>query len=70
MKASDLIKKSIEIEDVYKAIEDMNKVGQYKHGIPDMMYVSNEVQVKLIANGFKLYRGDLDYMKNALIIEW
>ena len=71
MKASDLKKKSIDIESIYKEIESMNSAGQFKHVIPHFIYVSDEVKLKLMADGFKVYIGNWsNFSPNDLIIEW
>ena len=71
MKANSLIKKSVKIEDIYNAIESANTGMCFKHFIPNNVYVSDEVKLKLVADGFKIYVGDWDgIMTNVLIIEW
>jgi len=71
MKANSLVKKSVKIEDVYSSIETANEYGGFKHFIPSNLYVSDEVRLKLMADGFKVYIGDWDgVMLNVLIIEW
>lgn len=71
MRANSLVKISVTIEGIYTAIEEGNKYGCFKHGIPHNLYVSDEVKLKLMADGFKVYNGDWDgVMKNSLIIEW
>jgi hypothetical protein len=71
MKASDLKKQPITIETIYDAINQANSIGWHKHFIPHFVYVSDEVRLKLIEDGFKIYKGDWDgTMKDCLIIEW
>ena len=71
MKANELVKKSITIEEVYKSIELANKRGDYKMPIMTAQYVDDEVKLKLFNDGFKVYLGDWDGMMiNVLIIEW
>ena len=71
MKADSLVKKSVTLENIYKSIEDDNGRGSFKHFIPHGLYVSDEVKLQLMADGFKVYVGDWDgVMLNALIIEW
>ena len=71
MKASDLIKKSLDIQVIYKNIEERNSNGEFKYFIPHFVYVSDEVKLKLIADGFKVYIGNWsNFSPNDLIIEW
>jgi len=71
MKAKDLDKKELTIEEIRKAIKEANEQGQYKHLIPHWLFVSESIIAQLISDGFKVYRGDWDlYAINALIIEW
>ena len=71
MKAKDLKKESEVIENIYKAISDANSRGFFKHFIPHWIYVSEEVKMQLIEDGFKLYKGNWDFgMTDCLIIEW
>lgn len=71
MKASSLKKETEVIENIYKAISESNANGRFKHFIPHDVYVSDEVRLQLIDDGFKVYKGDWDgVMTNCLIIEW
>ncbi len=71
MKATELTKESEVIENIYKAISEANSRGEYKWCIPHQFYVSEEVKVQLIEDGFKVYKGAWDgVLTNALIIEW
>jgi hypothetical protein len=71
MKASELIKKSVKIEDIYSQIETSNENGNFKTSIPNTMYVDDGVVIQLVKNGFKVYRGSLyGNIPNELIIEW
>lgn len=73
IKATDLVKKSISTEQIYRNIQTMvnSNPEQYKHFIPNNIYVSDEVRLQLLNDGFKVYRGDWDgIMKDCLIIEW
>lgn len=48
-----------------------NDHGSYKIFLSHSQCISDEVKLKLIADGFKVYIGDWDgIIKNALIIEW
>ena len=66
MKASELKKVSIPIENLYNAIESDNKENRHKHIVPFGIYVSDEVRNELMTNGFKL---SFDHI-GSLIIEW
>lgn len=71
MKANELKKESISIEDIYKSISDMSAFKHYKHFIPHHIYVSEQVKLQLIEDGFKVYKSDWDgVIKDCLIIEW
>jgi hypothetical protein len=70
MKAKDLKKKSIPIEKIYRLIESANERNEFKVCVFHAIYVNNEIILQLIKDGFKVYRGDWDMMKNCLIIEW
>ena len=70
MKAKDLIKKSVTIHDVYKNIEEANGRGEFKFFYPHFVYVSNEVKMQLMSDGFKLSEGEFFVGNNGLIIEW
>ena len=71
MKAEELKKESEVIENIYKAISEANSRGEFKWFIPHFVYVSDQVRLQLIKDGFKVHIGDWDsMMTNALIIEW
>lgn len=71
MKAKDLIKKSPSIEDIHNAIDEQNKNGCFKHFIPHWIFIPDNVKLKLIEEGFKVYVGNWDgIMTDVLIIEW
>lgn len=71
MKAQDLIKKSIDIEEIYRNIMEANNSGNFKIPIPHWRCVSDETKLKLIENGFKVYNGTWDgAINHCLIIEW
>jgi len=71
MKAKDLKKKSISIEDVYKRIQQANDNGDFKIFIPHFHNVSKEVTIQLFDDGFKTYKGQWDgVITECLIIEW
>jgi len=71
MRANELKKESISIEDIYEAICNANTFKQYKHFIPHHIYVSEQVKLRLIEDGFKVYKSDWDGVtKECLIIEW
>ena len=71
MKASELKKESLSVEDIYESIQNhvnINKAS-YKYIIPHFIYVSDEVKLRLINDGFKLYKGNYG-IDEGLIIEW
>jgi len=71
MKAKDLIKRRIKIEDVYKQIERCNEQGDYKTVIPHYQYIDESVKLQLIQDGFKCYIADWDLIiTDGFIIEW
>jgi hypothetical protein len=71
MKATELVKKSLKVEDIFKMIEEKNLNGHFKYFIPHFLHVSEEVILTLIKNGFKVYKGDWDSnLKECWIIEW
>lgn len=71
MKASSLKKESEVIENIYEAISQANAEGRFKYFIPHDVYVSDEVRLQLIEDGYKVCRGDWNgIMTNCLIIEW
>ena len=71
MKAKSLTKVSETIENIYNAISEANANSSYKHFIPHNIYVSDEVRLKLIDDGYKVYKGNWDgIMTDVLIIEW
>lgn len=71
MKAKSLKKTSVSIENIYKGISESNANNRFKHFVPHDVYVSDEVRLKLIEDGYKVYKGNWDgIMTNVLIIEW
>lgn len=70
MKANEKIKESIEIERIYEMI--MSTPSEvFKLQLHHSIFVSDEVKLKLMKDGFKVYIGDWDgIMKDCLIIEW
>lgn len=70
MKATDLKKTSIPLEDVYKDIECANKNHQCKISYPHWMYFSDAFKLELIRQGFKVYEGEWRANERGLIIEW
>ena len=71
MKANELKKQTEVIDNIYKAISEANSNGNFKHFIPHWVYVSDEIILQLINDGFKVYKGEWDgIMKDCLIIEW
>ena len=70
MKAKELVKKSVKIEDIYLNIEERNKMGEYKIFYPCYVYISDEVIMELIEDGFKVSKGEWLRGEIGLIIEW
>lgn len=71
MKAKELRKQSEVIENLYKRISESNAIGEFKIFIPHFVYVEESVKIKLIEDGYKVYKGDWDrIIIDALIIEW
>lgn len=70
MKARQKTKKSISIEDIYKRIKEMPETV-YKTFFHHSEYISDEIKMQLISDGYKVYIGDWDaHCINCLIIEW
>lgn len=70
MKAKDLKKVSISIDEIHKQIDEVGDT-QHKIFIPHWTYVEDIVILNLINNGFKVYNGNWDgIMVDCLIIEW
>ena len=71
MKAKSLTKVTEVIENIYKQISEANANNQFKCFIPHFVYVTDDVKMQLINDGYKVYKGDWDgVMTNCLIIEW
>ena len=71
MKASELEKRYVDIDEIYKRIEFANARSQFKIFFRHSTCVSQDTKQQLIENGFKVYPGDWDGIeKNCLIIEW
>ena len=71
MKANTLIKKTILIKDIYENIQRSNdEYNQNMVYYPSMIYISDEIKLELMSNGFKVYTGDVDVVRGCLIIEW
>lgn len=69
MKAKDLIKKGMSIDKIYKDIEDKNNDGCCMLFIPKDMYVTDNVKLQLIEDGFSVRIGEF-FRTEGLIIEW
>lgn len=73
MNASEIKKTTLTAIEIYEHINDNLKhnPNTFKHFIPHYIYVSDEVKLQLINDGFKVYIGNWDNIINgALIIEW
>ena len=69
MRAKDLVKKPIRIEDIYEAIKSANDSGYYKTSIMGFTYMNEKVRTQLLNDGFKLHKTE-EGMNEQLIIEW
>lgn len=70
MKAQSLNKRSVKIEEIYNSIRQANGDGRYKYLIAHFMYVSDDVRLQLIKDGYKVYEGKWDNQLMGLMIEW
>jgi hypothetical protein len=71
MKAKELKKESMTIDEIYERISDANSMKHFKYFIPHFVYTTESVTMQLIEDGFKVYRGAWDGgMTDCLIIEW
>lgn len=73
MKSHQLKKVSLTLDEIYECIKKDTEHGKnvFKHQIPHWVYVSDEVKLQLISDGFKVYIGNWDgILNNSLIIEW
>lgn len=71
MKAKDLIKKSVSIEEMHKLIEEANNRGEFKTFLPHFVNINNNIMLQLMDEGFKVYYGEWGAnMGSCLIIEW
>ena len=69
-KASDLTKRSLSKEEVYEFIAGFNNTSTFRHVIPPDFYISEEVIVSIMRDGFKAYKGKMHGFEEAWIIEW
>lgn len=69
MKASELKKKCIGIDAIFKQIKATNENGYCKYNITDDIFVSDEVKLKLMENGFKVYKKEICGC-GYLVVEW
>ena len=71
MKANTLIKKDLNLEELYKQIKVYNEEGRFKLFIFHDKVVSKRNILELKANGYKVYKGEWDAVfNNVWIIEW
>ena len=71
IKAKDLSKKGISIEQLEGIIKEADSKGENRFFLYPAVLFTDEVKMKLIENGFKVYKGDWDgIMKDVFIIEW
>ncbi|WP_223559610.1 hypothetical protein [Chryseobacterium lathyri] len=69
-KASDLTKKSLTKAEVYENITRYNNTSIYRHAIPPEAYISEEVILSIMQDGFKVSKGNMIGFIDAWIIEW
>lgn len=70
MKANELQKKPITIENIYDGIKSDNDIGHFKHLVPHFMVINDGVKEQLLKDGFKLSYGTKYGHDEGLIIEW
>lgn len=70
MKATEATKKSVTLEQIDNNIKSAIENNHFKVFYPHFIYVSDEVKLSLIKNGFKVYEGTWMYSDMGLIIEW
>lgn len=72
MKATEAksITKLLTIEEVFKWIESAAKAGHNKYFIPHMMYVPDDIKLKLGVLGYKIYHRTDSIGMDCIIIEW
>lgn len=71
MKANELQKRYLSIDEIYKTIEGQNEVGYFKMHIPHYVCVKEDVLLQLMQEGFKVSKGNWDgFILDAIIIEW
>lgn len=71
MKANELIKKSIDVDDLYQDIKGANDRGEYRLLISPFQYVSEVIIAQLLNDGFKVFKvKDLHVELEAWCIEW
>lgn len=70
MKATDLIKTSPSLEEIYQNIERENKQHNFKVFYPHWVYFSDSCKLELIRQGFKVSEGEWVRGDYGLIIEW
>ncbi len=70
MRANNLIKKPIDLKKIYKDIEDANNRNEYRYFINPFIYISDEVKLELLNNGFKVYSSKDFNGLEGLVVEW
>ena len=71
MKAQSLKKVPVSIESIHQQISEANSRGEFRWFIPHFVYVTEEVKIQLIEEGFKVYKADWDgLLTDCLIVEW
>lgn len=70
MKATDLVKTSPSLDDIYEKIKLANERHEFKVFYPHWIYFSGACKLELIRNGFKLSEREWLHGDYGLIIEW
>ena len=70
MKARELEKNSLSLDQIYNIIKEANKRNEYKIFFPHWVYFSDECKLELMRQGFKVYQGEWLRGDYGLIIEW
>lgn len=69
MKAKDLVKKSLKIEEIFKQIELNNDNCMQEMCYPKSTYISQDIIMELISNGFKVSE-EIRFNEATIVISW
>lgn len=70
MKATELVKTSVALSEIYRQITEANARHEFKVFYPHWVYVSDACKLELVHNGFKISNGEWLHGDYGLIIEW